>query len=227
MPISVRLPLPKSGLKPVLLAFALLLLAPAAGAAPVTVLMTGTWNVFEDTGGVLDGSVGLGTAFTLTFSYDDATPDDDPSSSAGYYLFGGGAYTLEIETGNYTISASPTSTTELALTVTGGGGGDLTLYTEGFDVAGPGSPSFGFLSYLNPSAFGLPAGTFSSDALVGLPWGALAGALNVYFFGSDDGVDFVELSGEPTSLTVVPEPGSAVLVALGLAWVGARRRRCD
>jgi len=195
-----------------------------ASATPVTVVMTGTWDSVLDTAGVLDGSVVPGGAFTVTLSYDDSAPDLDPSPSAGLYEFAGGSYGLALDTGSYTFAPAPASALELSVALSGAGD-DVALYSEDWVATGPGSPSFSFLSFFNPSIFGLAPGTIPSDALVGFPWPALAGSLNVFFFGSDDGVEFVELSGDADGIVVIPEPASAALVGLGLAALAWRRRR--
>jgi hypothetical protein len=195
-----------------------------AAAATVSVLMSGVWNSFSDTGNQLDASVGLGSAFSLTFTYDDQTPDTNPDPEFGVYDFAAGAYTLTFTTGNYVFSVAPTSPASLEVT-SSPTDDSIALLAYGWTATGPGSPVFPALSYLNPSALALPTSTFASDALVGLPWSSLAGVLNVYFFGSPNGVDFVELSGEPSTITTVPEPGTAVLLAAGIATLATRARR--
>ncbi len=221
-------PLPAKWFVPLVLAVVLAasFVARPAAAATVSVLMSGVWNVFNDTGNQLDASVGLGSSFTLTFTYDDLTPDTDPDPEFGVYDFAAGAYTLTFTTGNYVFSVA--STSPALLGITSSPSGDLIgLQAFGWVASGPGSPVFPDpATHLNAGALALPTSTFASDALVGLPWSSLAGVLNVSFFGSENGVDFVELSGEPSTITTVPEPGTALLLAAGITALatGARRR---
>ena len=94
----------------------------------------------------------------------------------------------------------------------------------------PGSahPAFG-LNYANPSLYD-PSGTaLSSDALTAVPWTVAAWAARDMSFFADiaDGNPntYFQLDGTITTLTVVPEPGTLALVAVGVALLGGGRRR--
>jgi len=199
-------------------------LAAPARASTITVQASGTWQSANDKDGLLDGSVGVGTPFVLTFRYDDGSSGTDTPGGGRTYDFPAGSFELSLATGHYVFSVKPTSAASLDIS-SGGTSDSIAVLAYGFNAIGPSAPVFSNLAYLNPSNLALPAGTFSSNALVGLPWASLAGLLDVYFFGSPNGVSFVEFDGTPTTITVVPEPVTLELVCVGLALLGLGARR--
>jgi len=199
----------------------------AASAAPVTVVMTGTWDYIDDPLGVVSGQIALGTSYTVTLTYDDATPDSNPAAIYGNYHFTGPLYGFTLTTASYTFVDAPGGTAELdtvndsydSLSVMGSG---LT--------GGPGLPAFGTPSYITTSFDDSSATALSSTALLGLPWvlSSWETSGTGLFFDIADGNPntYVDLGGTITSMTVIPEPTSFGLVAAGaVALAGAKRRR--
>jgi hypothetical protein len=205
---------------------AALILPTAALAAPVTVVMTGTWDYVDDTGGVLAGAITLGTPYTATITYDDAATDVNPSPDDGNYDVGALAFGFTLTSGGLTFTHLSGGPAEID--VANGSSDALAVYAE--RLAGdPGLPAIGF-SYVNP-AFDDPTGTaLTSPSLAGLPWslGDWNSAGMALFFDVADGnlLTYVDLGGTVGSLAVVPEPSTlGLLVAGTAALAGARPRR--
>ena len=78
---------PARAIRMLLLAWAVLAAGPA-GAAPVTVMFSGTLDQVSDPGGLSGGSIGVGTMFSGTLRFDGMPPDEFLSSPAiGVFRF--------------------------------------------------------------------------------------------------------------------------------------------
>ena len=198
----------------------------------ITVEVTGVVDSIETAGFVLDGSVGNGTGMTGFCTYDTDAPDQNPSEYNGLYSI----ISVSMTIGNYTFEHN-TASSELpsfhVYTIDPG-------YTAGssaprFDgtVFGGGSPFTYDDIIWSYTAFGLMSLStrsneyISTDALpssfpdlsvfeVGKGFGAR--------FYDESGYKYFRISGEVTSLTVTPEPGTVFLLGLGgLALIRKRR----
>lgn len=215
-----------------ILAAALGLLAMAspqqAAASPVTVVMTGIWTLVDDAGAVLGGAILPGSAFSATLVYDDATPDSNADPLYGNYFVAPAQFSFTLASGGFLFSHVPGGVNEIDV-IDLGSGDSVAVYAETFTTSPP-LPPFG-LNYANPFLDDPTGTTLSSDALTAVPWSlaAWSAASMTFFADIDDGnpLTYFDLEGDITGLTVVPEPGSFGMLALGLTALacGARRRR--
>jgi hypothetical protein len=213
-------------MRPAALALVLAAVLPAAAsAAPVTVVMSGTWDYVDDPGGVLPGGVGLGASYTATLVYDDSAPDFNAAPNEGNYDVAAPPFSFVLTTGSLTFTRVAGGVAEIDAIV--GSLDSAGLYAENI-AGGPGLPPIGF-SYTNPSMNDTTGTALSSPALSAIPWNLSAwsdATMSLFFDIADGNVDtYVDLGGPITSMTVTPEPASFLLVAAGLAVLGRPARR--
>ena len=180
---------------------------------------------------VLDGSVTAGSTMSGYYTYDIDTPDQNPNDHTGEYEL----ISISMNIGNYTFMHNPMSP-ELAIF-------EVSVYGHSY-AAWSHDPSFDGTVYINGSPktyddvnwqnFGLrlmylrdtdnnitdelpnsfpDISTFTSERSFGVGVDSPLGAPG---FG---------MYGEITSLTVVPEPASAVLMIVGVTMLGLGRRK--
>jgi hypothetical protein len=212
---------------------ALALGATSAAGAPVTVVMTGQITILSDASQLLiDGSVKVGTPYTLTMTYDDSVPDvqgSDPNLGEYNSPAGQSAYTISV--GAYTFS----STSLLQLVVIDddptqflGVPDALVWFIQDFTISGTLNPAvtLGPTRYSNPSLTNASGLAHSDDLLTNLAWDRAAydpgnSAFNFSTSLIDPRTsttrDFMEMFGTIDTITVViPEPATLVLLAAGL-----------
>jgi hypothetical protein len=215
-----------------ILALAALAAAPAY-ATSVTVLLSGEWFQVTDNAGVTDGSITTEGAFTVSLSFDDATSDSDPDPSVGFYLLLAPTTDLSLSTGSYTFSLSSSENVELGVDDNWSGQDDFGLFAENFSTSGPlpVGVTTGY-GYMNPFVIDSTQTAHSSDSLTDLPWAVSAydsPNLGMYFLIAVNGAGtnkFIELFGEFTEFTVLPEPAASFLLLAGCgALTIARSRR--
>jgi hypothetical protein len=198
--------------------------APCA-AVPLTFDFTGsvTQTVF-DPNDPFAGTIGFGTAFSGSYTFESTAPDGIPFASNGSYASFGVPYQFTVTIGGFTFSTSD------VLNVSVGNGG-----TDQYSVFACVGIPFCFGSSASLLLEDLDGAAFASDAL---PTTApLLSAFEVALFTFRGFVDDnqVEIIGQLETLacsagcdpvgTPVPEPGTLVLVASALAAQRLRSRR--
>jgi hypothetical protein len=189
--------------------------------------MNGVWDLVDDSGNVLGGSVQVGTSFSATLVYDDATPDSNPSPTSGNYLVAPAQFSFTLSTATFVFTHVFAGFNEIDVQDLPGND-SIAVYAETFSSGGA-LPAFG-LAYANPVLNDYTGTVLSSDALVGLPWTYPGWDAAMSFFADiADGNPntYFDLEGTVTSITQVPEPGTFVLVSIGLLALGHGRRRRD
>jgi hypothetical protein len=213
-----------------ILALAALAAAPAY-ATSVTVQITGTWSSVTDNANVFGGSVGIGTSFSATLIYDDATADGDPDPNVGSFSVAAAASDLSITTSSFVFTPGGSAPLAMAVENDNAFGEDTVfLFADGYTASGlPLGISLTGTRYANPTLTDTSATAHVSGALTGLPWSI--GSYDIssfYFFSQIAGAGankFIELQGTVTELTLLPEPSTAFLCILaGLAIAAARIR---
>ncbi len=207
------------------LAISLLVACVPAYAAPVSVVVVGVQNQYDDPNGLLPfPQPDDATPWVLTFTYDSETPDINPDPIAGEYR--GAITTISLSIGNNTFQPFADNSV-LVLNDNGNpddGYSDLWIASTFEDA--PLRPSFGLI-LIN---FG--ASALSSDALVTPswpypPWGFGMIDYSIYDRSSPDPGDWrstAVAAARVTSIAVVPIPatfwllGTACLGAMGWRW---------
>jgi hypothetical protein len=208
----------------------------ALGAGPsyatsVTVLLSGTWDSVTDNASVTNGSITTGGTFTVTLTYDDATPDIDPDPTVGSYLMPAATSSLTLATGSYTFTLLAGEGIIFGVDDDLSGQDDFGWFAENYTTSGPlpGGVTTGY-GYMNPLVFDTTQTAHSSDDLTGLPWSVAdydSPNLGMYFLIAVNGAGadkYIELVGDFTQFTVLPEPSALVLTGLGCAALLLRRR---
>lgn len=194
-----------------------------AQAALVT--MTGGGNL-TDVDASVGGTFSLGDAFTFSFTYDDASPDNLPANT-GFGNYNANPLTaLSATIGGYAVSWAPgVSTINIAVdnifdVIVGPGG------FSGAAVAGL-TPQFANIALFDGDGAG---GVLGTDALPSAPFtdiGSFAARSNFRLrFGPDFNVN--EITGRITFLgspASVPEPTTAALLGVALLGGFSMRRR--
>lgn len=202
-----------------------ILAAVALGAGParatsVTVLLTGTWTMVTDTAGVT--SIDEGDTFTVTLTYDDATPEVDPEPdddlTLGDYLLPAATSALTLTTGSYTFTLPASEGIGFSVGNSYLGNDDFVIFAENFTSSGLSPFGTGY-GYMNPSVYDTTETAHSSDALADLPWDITAydSSDEMYFLiavtGAGPGA-YLELIGDFTQFSVLPEPSLMTLAVL-------------
>ena len=195
-----------------------------AYATSVTVQMSGEWFQVTDNAGVTDGSIADGGTFTVTLNYDDETPDDEPDTSLGLFVVSAASSSLTLTTGNYSFTLLASETIEISIGDDYFGQDDLGLFAENFTTSGPlplgVTTGYG---YVNPFVVDSSQTAHSSDALASLPWSVSAydsPNLGMYFLIAVNGAGankYIELFGDFTDFSVLPEPSLVALMLFGAA----------
>jgi hypothetical protein len=192
--------------------------APCA-AAPITFAFTGT--VTSVTGNPLDtfgGGNMVGTSFSGSYTFESTSVDQIAMPNSGAYASPAGApYHFTAVIGGRSFSVSDLLTIGIVNDING-----HDLYTavgcSTFDCVQAGWRLNLFLQDNDRNALG-------SDALPVFPPSLSHFEIATFSFHLPVDGNQVELRGELSSLTAVPEPGTLLLIAPALAFLGRRRLR--
>lgn len=198
-------------------ALALAVGAPAS-AAPITVSFTGTVSTVTDDAGLLDGSIGVGTPYAGSFSYDPALlPDSEPDPNSGTYWIDPASFSLSLAIGSYSISYDPLASSGAATVQN-----DAAIVLQDQyalnvdDVVGLESlPALLVSTYVQVLLTDSTQTTLGSDSLVALPYTDAAWDGRILQLGAEVELEpgvFADVFLEGT-LSILPEPASALLLA--------------
>jgi hypothetical protein len=212
----------------VLAAFAM---AAPASATPVTVVLNGEWTQVTDNANVTDGSITVGGSFSVTLTFDDSAADQDPDPSFGGYIFPATTSALSMTTGSYTFNLNSGEEIIFGIDDNSSGQDDFGWFAENFTTNGPlpVGVTTGY-GYMNPFILDSTETAHSSDVLTDLAWDVTAYDFpGMYFLIAVEGAGsnkLIELIGDFTQFSVVPEPSMFTLMGFGLAaaYRGTRRR---
>jgi len=211
------------------LAITLLVACVPAFAAPVSIVVTGTQNQYDDPGGFLPFPLpDESTPWALTFTYDSATPDSNPDPVAGQYREAISAISLTI--GSTMIQSFANS----SVTVLNDAGDVIDGYADlwladSWEEAERRS-EFG-LVLVNFGAWAVDSDALVTPAWPYPPWGFAMIRYSIYDRSGPDPDQWVSraiATADVTSLAVVPVPptvwllGTACLGAMG--WMRQRQR---
>jgi hypothetical protein len=197
--------------------------ASPAAAAPVIVTFSGTVLEADDSDGITDGSVHVGTAVSGTLTFDRAAPATSLDANFGVFDLTTPPAALHIDAGSYSLSASA----GIQITTADFGPADapyndvfqaLTVLPNPAGVAGA-NPQAGFGLVLADAA----RTALGSPALTGVPFvlGAWSTPDIAFRLLSDTG----EFNTVIQVQSLAPEPGLFALAGVGiLSLVGARAR---
>jgi hypothetical protein len=216
-----------------ILVLALAVSGPAT-AIPVTVVFAGTLDLVDDAFNYLGGSVSVGTSYSATLVYENSVSDSNPSPNFGNYIFPPGLFSFTLSTGGFVFTHVTTGIQEIdVINRPAISGGDSVSVDARTFTSGGALPAFG-LAYASVSLDDATGAALSSDALTAIPWTIplsswTSGTELGFFADIADGnpLTYVQFLGELTSITQVPEPGTFVLVSIGLLALGHGRRRRD
>lgn len=213
-----------------MLSFLVLAAAAPALATSVTVVLSGEWSQVTDNASVTNGSITVGGSFSVTLTFDDATPDSDLDPTVGSYLLPAATSALTLNTGSYAFTLLAGEDIIFGVDDNWSGQDDFGWFAENFNTSGPlplgVTTGYG---YMNPFVLDSTQTAHSSDALTNLPWSVSAYDLpGMYFLIAVNGAGsnkFIELVGEFTQFSVLPEPSMLAIMAFGcLVLIGTRLR---
>jgi len=196
-----------------------LAVATGAHAFPVAIHLTGTVATVDDTASAFGGVFIVGMPFAATIEYDTSIPDIDPSSTVGRYEENPASLmSISMSLGGVDITTSTVTSDASVLVRT-----DTNLLLP--NVNGPLStgPAISQIQMLLDSSNPL---AITSDALpTTLDLNDFDGNRQMAFLGGSLVTGLAFVFADIQTLTVIPEPGTGVLLGLGVPLASAQRRR--
>ena len=215
---------------------ALVGLVQPAGAALVTWVFAGTVGSFTDSHGVLDGSVGVGTPFDVSITYEtdlvDAVPADPTvgdyhqSVPPGAYVAHVGSYTIAVPMMRIIVYDDYVAMSQPAY--------DQILFNSEAAFSFPGV-SGAQIDQTSIGLLGVDTSALSSDALPASPpalsafepsshFYSLLGCIETEVSHGSCSAESIEIGAHLTSLPEPAESSAGCVAALALAALAARRR---
>jgi hypothetical protein len=198
----------------------------SAAAASVTFQFAGVVTAVQDELAVLDGSVGVGTPFSGFYTFESTSADINPEANLGGYVFPAPPGAFRVVVGNYTFETQPGQSYSLQVANSHplDGRDRYSVGAGPIGVLGPIDPLVGMITTVRLGLSALPPGPLTSDQLLLSPpvlseWAVKGLRIE---WGQEAVVD-VAIDGQLT--TIVPEPGSVLLLAPALLLAGVRLRK--
>jgi len=203
----------------IILSILLFVVCDPAGAALVTIAIEGVVDYVDDPYGLLPAEITPGDAITGIYTYDTATADSNPFSMYGSYRHVA-PYGIFLTVGDLSFESSAPATDFLV-----GIGNDY-----------PPNDDYYLLSYNNyslsngtpvdyiswqlddPTGTALSSTDLTGDAPILSNWQS-----NILSITADR---MYAIKGHVESVTIVPEPATPALLAIGALAMGRKRHRC-
>lgn len=204
-------------------------------AGPVTFTYEGTVDYFQDDLGTLPSGMGLGSTYTLSYTFESTTPDIQPSTSI-YGTYNDALANFTVTIGGIVFSFDPSGDDVIYMV------DDYLGYAETYQAFAYMEDVYGYSLVASTQIFqGSSGAALASDALPLSPPNPgdfnITSLLNFYGWGPDFMSFFsiragdIRLLSQVTDPVAVPEPSSLALFGFGLAAIGllarvrARKRR--
>src|SRR5690242_14308746 len=137
---------------------AVLALPGSARTSPISVAITGTVRIVDDSNNILGGSVVSGDTVTGVYTYDSATPDSNSIPEAGDYWHTSAPFGISLTVNGLTFRTDPDN---------------VSFLVEIVNDYAPGTPptdNYVLHSYNNIFAVSAPAGMFGGTSMDLISW---------------------------------------------------------
>lgn len=190
-----------------------------ADAAQFRFVITGTVATVDDVGNLYGGAISVGMPFSGSITYDTTMVDIDPTSEIGRYDEDpvGSLMGLTMSVGGFDITTNPV-VSDGTIVVRSDTDLFITRINE-LDSTGPPIDGLEFLLHSSVNDAAITADTIPFD------FDLTAFDTTTLSFVTQSGTDFAFVFGDIETLIHNPEPGTAVLLGLGLVAIGLKRRR--
>jgi hypothetical protein len=194
-----------------------------AKAEPITIQIWG--NVTSAHGSALPSTIYENVSFTGTYTYDNSATDSEPDPMRGIYQYDS-PYGMSILVGGYEFKTDPDHVGQFKIQITNNSlvNGLHDYYSVLSQYQNVSIPSVGFnIGYITWTLGNSSGTALSSDALpVTAPMLANWDYNRFEIFGSGSGLGGLTIEGIVTQATLIPEPVTGILMAMGMLFF--RRR---